>query len=240
MAFALKGLATRHFFVAMASLAVVTVFVGFAPTFYLRSSYNPNRELSILLYLHGIVMSTWIILFLVQTVVLVRGSRALHQRLGWFAGCIAGAMVVLVGAAVIEQMRRVPPDPPPPIALALSAFDIIAFVILVSSALCLRRRSEWHKRLMLSATIVLLGAPIFRILLHTTTLDPAKMLIVQFLATDCFFLPCCAYDMLARRRIHPAYLCAFVLIILEQIAQPLAIAWTPWINLANAIQRHVT
>jgi len=227
------------FFVLMASLVVVTVFAGFAPTFYLRSSFHPHDELSILLHVHGLVMSTWIILFLVQTVLIVRGSRILHQRLGWFAACIAAAMVVLVSAAVIEQMRRVPPNPPPSIALALSAFDIVAFLILVISAISLRKRPEWHKRFMLSAIIVLLGAPIFRIILYSTDLDPSKALILQFLVTDLFFVPCIAYDLFARHRIHPAYLYALVLIVVEQTAQPIVIPWTPWINLANAIQGFV-
>ena len=229
----------RLFFVVMASFLVVTVFAGFAPTFYLRSSFNPKDELSILLHVHGLVMSTWIALFLVQTVLLARGSRMLHQRLGWLAAGIATAMVVLVSAAVIEQMRRVPPTPPPPIALALSAFDIVAFIILVSSAIFLRKRPEWHKRLMLSATIVLLGAPIFRIIQFTTSIDLPKALIFQFLVTDLFFVPCFSYDLLARRRIHPAYLYAFALIFIEQTAQPIVISWTPWINLANSIKSFV-
>jgi len=77
---------------------------------------------------------------------------------------------------------------------------------------------------------------IFRIILHTTNLDLPKALILQFLVTDLFFVPCFAYDLLARHRIHPAYLYALVLIILEQTAQPNVISWTPWINLAYAIQ----
>jgi hypothetical protein len=229
----------RLFFVVMASFVVVTAFVGFAPTFYLRSSFSPKDELSILLHVHGLVMSTWITLFLVQTVLLARGSRILHQRLGWLAAGIATAMVVLVSAAVIEQMRRVPPTPPPPIALALSAFDIVAFVILVGSAILLRKRPEWHKRFMLSATIVLLGAPIFRIIQFTTNIDITKALILQFLVTDLFFVPCFAYDLLARHRIHPAYLYAFALILIEQAVQPLVISWAPWINFANGIRSFV-
>jgi uncharacterized membrane protein YozB (DUF420 family) len=37
------------------------------------------------------------------------------------------------------------------------------FAILVGSAIYFRGRTDWHKRLMLSATILLLGAPMFRI-----------------------------------------------------------------------------
>jgi hypothetical protein len=107
----------------------------------------------------------WITLFLVQAILIVRGSRTLHRRLGWFAAAIAAAMVGLVAAATVEEMRRIPPAPPPPVALALHTFDIVVFAILVSSAIFLRRQAGWHKWLLLSATLVLLGAPILRLLI---------------------------------------------------------------------------
>lgn len=43
----------RYFFVAMATLILITVFAGFAPSFYLRSAFHPNHELSVLLHIHG-------------------------------------------------------------------------------------------------------------------------------------------------------------------------------------------
>src|ERR1700730_16846696 len=106
----------------MASFVLLVSFVEFAPSFYLKSYLNPNRELSILLHVKGFVFSAWIILFLVQSVLIVRGSRALHQRLGWCAAVLATVMVVLVAAATVEEMRRVPPFPPPAVALALNTF----------------------------------------------------------------------------------------------------------------------
>jgi hypothetical protein len=148
------------------------------------------------------------------------------------------AMITLVTAAVIEQLRRVNGFPPPPLALALSVFDIFVFAFLVGTALYYRKRPDWHKRLMLSASIVLLGAPMFRIVAQLVGLaDIAKVSIVSTLLVDAFFLPCFAYDLLTRRRIHPAYLVALVLIVLDQIAQATVVSWPPWISLANALQR---
>jgi len=230
----------RFFFVVMASAVIVTVFTGFAPTFYLRGSFTQNRPMSVLLHVHGIVFSAWVSVFLVQTLLIARGSRRLHQRLGWIAAGIAAAMVILVTAAVTEQLRRVNGFPPPPLALALSLFDIIVFAMLVGAALYCRKRSDWHKRFMLSATIVLLGAPMFRAVAHFIGMeDIAKLSIVSTLLVDAFFLPCFAYDLLTRHRIHPAYLVALVLIVLDQVAQATVVSWQPWINLANALQRMV-
>ena len=150
-------------------------------------------------------------------------------------------MVLLVVAAVIEQLRRAGGFPPPPLALALSAFDIVVFAVLVGAAIHYRNRPDWHKRLMLSATIVLLGAPMFRFVIHYVGVtDISKVGIVSTLLVDAFFIPCLAYDLLTRRRIHPAYLIALGLIVLDQIAQVKAVTWGPWIDLSVALQRFVT
>ena len=231
---------SRFFFVVMACAVIVTVFAGFAPTFYLRGSFTQTRPMSMLLHVHGIVFSAWVSLFLVQTLLIARGARRLHQRFGWVGAGIAAAMISLVAAAVIEELRRVNGFPPPPLALALSAFDIIVFAILVGTALYYRKRPDWHKRFMLSATIVLLGAPMFRAVVHSLGRgDMAKVSIVSTLLVDAFFLPCFAYDLLTRRRIHPAYLVALALIVLDQVAQATVVSWTPWINFSQAVQRMV-
>jgi hypothetical protein len=230
----------RLFFVVMASAVIVTVFAGFAPTFYLRGSFAQTRPISVLLHVHGIVFSAWVGLFLVQAQLIARGSRHLHQRLGWIGAGIAAAMVILVTAAMVEQLRRVNGFPPPPLALALSIFDIIVFATLVGAALYYRKRPDWHKRFMLSATIILLGAPMFRFIIHFVGIgDMAKVSIVSTLLVDAFFLPCFAYDLLTRRRIHPAYLVALALIVLDQIAQATVVSWPPWINFSNSLQRMV-
>jgi hypothetical protein len=232
--------AKRYFFVVMALVITGTVFAGFAPSFYLRPIFHPHDELSILLHIHGVVFSTWIILFLVQAILISRGSRTLHRRLGWFAAVIAVAMVGLVAAATVEEMRRVPPFPPPPVALALNTFDTVVFAILVGSAIYLRKQTEWHKRLLLSATLVLLGAPILRLLIVWAGHISHELLVIDLLLVDVFFLICFAADLYTRRRIHPAYLCALALLLADQVTTMSVIAWPPWVNFATAIQRFVS
>ena len=231
------GMGRRLFYIIMAAAVIVAVFAGFAPTFYLRGSFTQDRPMSFLLHVHGIVFSAWVTIFLVQTLLIARGSRRLHQRLGWIAVGVAVTMVILVVAAVVEQLRRVRGFPPPPLALALSAFDIIVFAILVGAAVRYRKRPDWHKRLMLSATILLLGAPMFRFVIHFVGLsNMATVGVVSTLLVDSFFLPCFAYDLATRRRIHPAYFIALVLIVLDQTAQVEVVSWAPWINFSNALQ----
>jgi hypothetical protein len=230
----------RYFFVVMASIIAVVVFAGFAPSFYLRAAFQPGSNLSILLHIHGAVFTAWIILFLVQPILIARGSRTLHRRLGWLAATIAAAMVGLVAGATVEEMQRVPPAPPAPVALALNTFDVVVFAILVSSAIYLRKQAEWHKRLLLSATLVLLGAPILRLLILLEGHISHELLVIDVLLVDLFFLICFASDLHTRRRIHPAYFCAFALLLVDQVTTFSVMAWPPWVSFANAIQRFVS
>jgi hypothetical protein len=231
----------RFFFVVMAAAVIAAVFAGFEPTFYFRGFHSQTRPMSVLLHVHGIVFSVWVALFLAQTVLIARGNYRWHRRLGWILVGVAAAMIVLVILAMVEELRRVNGFPPPPLAIALSVFDILVFGILVGSALYLRRLPDWHKRLMLFATIVLLGAPMFRVVTHRFEIHSGTTAgVVSTLMVDAFFIPCLAYDLITRRAVHPAYLLGIGLIVADQLAQIAVVDWAPWINFATAMQRLVS
>ncbi len=87
---------SRSWFFASMSLAIaITVFLGFAPTFYLRPHFHPE-PLPWLLVLHGLVFSLWIILVVFQTALLPANNTQLHRRLG-IAGAVLAALVIPVG-----------------------------------------------------------------------------------------------------------------------------------------------
>jgi hypothetical protein len=227
----------RYFFVAMAALVMLTVFAGFAPSFYLRSSFHPDHELSILLHVHGLVFSTWVVLFLVQTLLIAKGSRLLHQRLGWFAVGTAVLMLLLVVAATAEQMRRGEPIEDAATDISLNLFGAIMFGVPLLGAIYYRKRPDWHKRLMLCATLGLLGAPILRLILLGTTLQFPTAITCGAVVADLFFLPCFAYDIFTRGRIHRAYLYVAALFIVSQIAMVRVPSSGPWLDFSRAVQR---
>jgi uncharacterized membrane protein YozB (DUF420 family) len=237
-----KDLGRRRspFFVIMAGAVAITVFLGFAPSFYLRSTFNPDKRLSILLHIHGFALSAWIILFLVQTILIVRGSPRLHRRLGWVMSGLAACIVVLMGGAIVDQMQRIPPPFPASFALAFGMFDIIVFATLVGWAVFWRRRPDWHKRLMLSATILLLGAAVVRIVAFNGIHDPRYFEMAEYSSAILFFIPCFAYDWATRRKLHPANIVGLVLLLMDLTIQPIVLAWGPWTDFANSIQRFVS
>jgi uncharacterized membrane protein YozB (DUF420 family) len=193
----------RRFFTGMAIAMIVTVFVGFAPTYYLGAAFGA-RPLTTLVHVHGAVATAWMLLFLTQAALVAAGRTDLHRRLG-VAGAVLAVLLLVVGyLTAIEGARRgvTPPGGPPPLAfLAVPLFTLVVFAILVGAALYYRRRSETHKRLMLLATIAILTPAIAR--LRWMGLEGP---VVPIGGTCLFVVACLVYDRLAHGRVHPAFL----------------------------------
>src|SRR2546426_1396504 len=79
------------FFSAMALLMLITVFVGFARTYYLAGIFHaplPSR----IIHVHGAAFSCWILLLVTQTSLVAAGRVDIHRRLG-IAGFILGCLM---------------------------------------------------------------------------------------------------------------------------------------------------
>jgi hypothetical protein len=206
------------------------MFTGFARTYYLKGAFG-TPDLSMLKHAHGLVMTAWFTLFLVQVRLVATGRTAVHRRLG-IAGGVVAALVVIVGTAtaLVAAKNGATPGPPPLVFLAIPLGDMIVFLTLVSAAILYRKRSDYHKRLMLLASLGILTAAIARIpldFLHAGGL-PAF-----FGATDLLILAFVAFDSVRSRRLHPAFLAGTVFILASQAGRFL-IAGTPqWTSFAR-------
>lgn len=204
----------RWFYISMAIAAVITVFAGFAPTYYLRPYYN-TAPLMPLLHLHGIVFTSWLALFLVQTTLVAAHRTDIHRRLGILGGVIAAFMVLLgFTTAVIRASQGATPIPgvSPLSFLVVPLGDIFVFAILVGAGFYYRRRPDVHKRLMLLATISILAAAIARLPLAIMQAGPPAF----FGFTDVFVLACIVYDLITLKRVHRATVFGAILIIASQ------------------------
>jgi hypothetical protein len=158
----------RRFFFSMAAAITLSVFAGFAPTYYLKSLYG-TPALSPFVHLHGTVFTLWILLFLMQTMLVSAGRTDLHRRLGIGGGFLAIAMLVVGAAVAIAAAKRGPiPGLPPPLEfLAVPLGGLANFAVLVALGFFARRKRDSHKRLMVLATIAILGAATDRLLFPT-------------------------------------------------------------------------
>jgi hypothetical protein len=225
---------TRRFYVGMALAFLITVFIGFSRSYYLKPWFG-TRELSGLLHLHGLIFTAWFVFFLLQTTLVASGRTYLHRRMG-IGGAVLAGLVVMVGITVaITRVRSgVSPIPGVPALgfFAIPFFDMVVFAILVSAAIYLRRRLESHKRLMTLAMITLLPAPIAR--LHFPFLPPGPL--TFFGLADLFVLAILTYDLVTRRKVHPATIWGGLLLVASQplrlmlSATPLWLAFAGWMT----------
>src|SRR5580692_4256400 len=93
------------FFSGMALLLLTTVFVGFAPTYYLAGVFHAPLP-SWIIHLHGAAFSCWILLLITQTSLVSAGRVDIHRRLGIAGFLLACLMVVLGVMAATDTLLR--------------------------------------------------------------------------------------------------------------------------------------
>ncbi|UKK84012.1 adenylate cyclase [Sphingopyxis sp. BSN-002] len=117
-------------------------------------------------HLHGVAMLAWLALLVVQPTLETRGNLDLHRRLGWAGAALATLIAILgvyTGLASLV-LNRFPPFFTPPYFLALTFVEAVTFGLVVMAAIRKRRDTEWHRRLMIGATIVILEPALGRLL----------------------------------------------------------------------------
>ena len=151
----------RLFYVVAAGMMLIFTAGGFR-NFYLHGRApwgDMTNQIVPLIVAHGLAMSGWVILFLVQSILIVTGRRRLHMVIGPIGGVLAAAIVIL-GSTVAPLSVHFSPQVygalggPRPF-LAMMFVQMLSFGTLVGIGLVYRRRPEIHRPMMLLATIVI-------------------------------------------------------------------------------------
>lgn len=222
---------TRRFYVGVAIAVLITVFLGFSRSYFLKG-YFGTPELSLYVHIHGLVFTSWVLLFLAQTTLVATGRTDVHRKLG-VGGAVLAALLLIVGTTTavlrVKGGGSSPiPGVPPLSFLAVPLFDMVVFAILISAGLMLRNRPDTHKRLMTLATIALMSAPIARIPGVLRAGPPGF-----FGLTDLFIVAMLVYDLSTRRKVHPATIWGGLVIVASQPLR-LMISGTPaWLAFAG-------
>ena len=222
----------RIFFGAMSVVILAIVFVGFMRTFYL-SSYFGRPALSSLRIVHGAAFSGWVVLFAVQTTLIAAGRRDLHRALGYGGAALATLMIPLGLTLAIEVARegRAPPGLTPLEFLIIPVFDMLVFAPLVAAAVYYRRQAPMHKRLMLIATLSLLGAAMARV----TGTPGAGGPLVFFGVPDLLILAVVIYDRRTLGHVHPATRWGGGFVVGSQVLRLAILKSALWMTVARAI-----
>src|SRR5262245_49809529 len=105
-----RAAAERKFYSRMALFLVALVFLGFAPSFYLRGvvpSYpRPNPSLPPSVLLHGGLFTLWMLAVVAQTQLVAAGRRDLHMKLGATTLVLAASLIPVMYMASVWQVGR--------------------------------------------------------------------------------------------------------------------------------------
>jgi hypothetical protein len=148
----------------MAIAMAATAFLGFVPTFWVPLAQGIPERIGVLA-IHGLLFFAWPLLFVYQAWLATSGNIARHRDVGMIGVSLATAMTIFGVLAAINSAQR---------AIAAGSADageafmivpiasVLSFAVLVTAAIVNMRRSDWHKRLLISATAVILEAAIAR------------------------------------------------------------------------------
>ena len=177
-------------------------------------------------------MSAWCVLFFAQTYLVAKHRVRVHRRLGIF-GAVLAFLVVAIGtyATVAATAREVREHVVRQFhfLFGLNLMNLLLFAIFVISGLALRTRPEFHKRLMLMATLTLLAPAVARIVLLFTRAPMS-----QIAAFDFCILLFVVTDTVWHRRLHPALGWSAALVIGSFHLTALALGakwWLPFVAL---------
>jgi hypothetical protein len=207
------------FYVCSAAVLLLIVIVGFAPTFYLRSAFDAPEfswrggvpELSWRVFVHGLILTSWFLVFTLQAALVAARRTALHRALGWAGAVIGLAVIISGGLATPYRMAEFaaqgrPATRPGAALIAWSnTTSIVAFAILLAAAIVLRRRPDTHKRLMLLASISIIQPAFGRIFRWPVFEAPGlEGVMLSVAAPFALVGALIVYDLLSRKSLHPA------------------------------------
>lgn len=194
----------RPFYLVMSLIMAAVIVGGFSRT--VPNDFAAHPGLPLLLHVHGAIFTLWVLIFVAQPAFIARGSVALHRKIGWIGAALAAAMLVMGTAATIYAIRYdfVPGFFPRPIFLVMNLIGIAVFAGLVAAGIAFRKRAEWHKRLMLCATISILGPGLGRLLPMGAFGTAAPLVMFGVIALFAFAGP--VADLITLRRVHRAYI----------------------------------
>lgn len=220
----------RRFFMGLAIAIAATVLLGFGAYIALGiSSFGAPWWV----HVHAVTYMGWIALYLNQNRLVVSGDIAGHRRMGRIMAGWAVWMTV-VGLSVLVfniATHRTPPIFTPAFIIALDGVNLLVFLLLLGAGLALRDRSDWHRRLMLSATVCIISPALGRITVIAGGFSLRNIILVQL----CFILAGMIGDWRIRGRVHPAWYCGgAALIAMGLVTGPVA-GLAPVIALANSL-----
>jgi len=213
-----KSRPAHYFFVWMASTFIILTLMGFGFDYLIISTQGFTVHW--FSQLHGLIMASWLLIMLTQTILAAKGNFKLHQQLGFFS---IGLAILVWLTMCIVTVRPIIANSPPVFTLdgtwdimLISLCQIILFPLFFIWGILVRKKAVMHKRLLLFSTLVLLQAAVDRIIFLPGLQDAT---FARFLYLDIILIvPLFIYDFVTIKRFHKITIAGATIIIIAQAA----------------------
>ena len=196
----------RPYVAAIVTAILLVVLSGFSRSFYLLPAFGSEPVWAAkepIFYIHGTVFTLWFALLAYQTYLVRARSLQLHRKLG-YAGAGLGVAIVVLGTYVALRAANrasgfMGVSIPPQQFLTMPLAGMVLFAAFLTLGVINRRKPASHKRLMLLASISLVGAPIARI----TAMIPQLPIWLDAAVFTAFTIAMSYWDVQTRGKVRP-------------------------------------
>lgn len=236
-----RPVSRNRFMATMSWVLLGIVVIGFSPTFYLRPFF-PVPPIPLYLYAHGVVLTCWFLLLVVQASLVPAGRTALHRRLG----VLGIVLALLIAPPAVWLTLRFPgrilavSGAPRQVVLPILAEGVAAGLIAASfssvflaAAFLNYKRPQLHRRFIVLASIAMAMAAFTRIG-SFPVLGLSKPHLVTFGGTLLLVGAMWMHEGRMRQAIHPAWLWGgsslLLALVLEMTVLPKARAFLAFVD----------
>ncbi|MFN2502324.1 MAG: hypothetical protein ABR530_09970 [Pyrinomonadaceae bacterium] len=156
----------RRLFATAAIIFPAVVLIGFARTYYLKFAFDTPPLPSLLVHLHGLLMTLWVGFFISQVWLIRSKSHRIHMNLGRLGIALAAAMILVGFFTAVAAAKYGSPSTPPGISplsfLIVPLVDMLLFGMFFGAAVYYRKNAANHKRMMLLTVLNFLPPAVAR------------------------------------------------------------------------------
>jgi hypothetical protein len=203
----------HYAFGAVAVLFAAVVAGGFARSYYLRGFMAAPLP-SWVVHVHGLLMTAWVALFVVQAALIPAKRIRIHQRLGYSS---IGLAVLIAVSGIWTTIRAarygstsVPPGFSEPTFSIVPFGDLALFALFFGGAIYFRKSPATHKRLMQLTVLNFLPPSVGRLPVAAIHAAPVAWLLGIIVGAT---LLCVAFDLWRYGRVNRVFVAGAVILI---------------------------
>lgn len=197
------------FYSSLTILISATAFAGFSFTYFgpiMEGTYPPSGTA---LHLHGWSFFLWYLFFPFQSILIAKGKYKLHKILGQISILLVFIMTLTGFLVLTVRVEGALQNGSQEFWLLygpLILSNLVLFVVFYSAGIymAVKNRLQSHKRLIIVASSIGLGAGFFRLIFFLSSFHPMSIQ-AGVLGCSLFIIIGIVYDLITYKFVHPVY-----------------------------------